>query len=529
MSIIEQLKAHILDNCPFGPTADQDTAAGLMARFVCDADSESVFLLHGYAGTGKTSLVAALVRALRQLGRKTVLLAPTGRAAKVFGMHAGQAAYTIHKRIYRQKAFNGEATDFAQGYNSHRGTLFIVDEASMIANTGYQNSMFGTGCLLDDLMHYVYGGAGCRVMLVGDTAQLPPVGEDVSPALEAGILAGYGMRVYAATLEQVVRQADASGILYNATMLRRLIAANAVAGMPQMRLKGFADIRRLPGSELIEALEQAYYRSGKEETIVITRSNDRANRYNQGIRSRILGCEEEMSSGDHLLIVKNNYHWLKLLLPEQQTTAEALTQLAVKGDTEASGAQHTAADEPADGLDATDEQLAATLKMDFLANGDVAIVRRFRNERSEHGFRFVDATLTFPDYDGLELEATLLLDTLMSPSPALTRAQQQQLFDSVWADYPEISTRRERMKAVQADPLYNALQVKFAYAVTCHKAQGGQWQQVFIDQGYMTDDMLDADYLRWLYTAITRATERVYLVNWPKEGLDAESRTMADD
>ena len=463
------MRGFILDNFGFKPTKEQEKGAQMMAEFLFERNTETVFVMKGYAGTGKTSLIGALVRAMTALKQRTVLMAPTGRAAKVFASYAGQTAYTIHKRIYRQKAFNGEMTDFLQGVNLMRDTLFIVDEASMIANEGHNGSAFGTGCLLDDLNQFVYSGEGCRLMLVGDTAQLPPVGEALSPALSEMVLGGYGLQVMSLTLTEVVRQLAESGILWNATALRRMIADDAMDAFPRLRLSGFTDIVRLPGNELIEALEQAYYHCGTEQTIVITRSNARANAYNNGIRGRILGLEEELTGGDQLIIVKNNYHW-------------------VDGET-----------------------------MDFIANGDVAVVRRLRNERDEHGFRFTDVTLSFPDYEDMEVDATLLPDTLQSEAPALTRAQQETLFQRVWDDYPELTTKRDRMKAVKADPYYNALQVKYAYAITCHKAQGGQWQHVFIDQGYFTDDMLSPEYFRWLYTAITRATEKVYLVNWPSQ------------
>lgn len=481
MTINSQLKGFILEKFGFQPTPEQETAIELMADFMFERERDEVFLLRGYAGTGKTSLVAALVRCLDAMQQRTVLMAPTGRAAKVFSLHAHHPAYTIHKRIYRQKTFSGEMADFTQNVNLLKHTLFIVDESSMISNEGLNGSMFGTGHLLDDLIQFVYSGEGCRLMLVGDTAQLPPVNEELSPALAPDFLAGYGLKVIETTLTQVVRQLSDSGILWNATMLRQIIANDEAWALPKLRIDGFPDVRYMPGDELIEALEQAYYQCGTDQTIVITRSNKRANAYNQGIRGRILGYEEELTGGDQLMIVKNNYHWV---------TPEGV-------------------EEP----DST--------QMDFIANGDVATIRRYRNEREMHGFRFVDVTLTFPDYDNMEVEATAILDTLMCESPALTRQQQETLFQHVWDDYPELHNKRDRMKAVKEDPFFNALQIKYAYAVTCHKAQGGQWQRVFIDQGYMTEDMLSPDYFRWLYTALTRATETVYLVNWPKEEKNA--------
>lgn len=480
------MRALILDNCPFQATSEQQNAAARMAEFILDPKRDSAFVLRGYAGTGKTSLVGALVRTLRQLQQTTVLLAPTGRAAKVFAHHAGHAAFTIHRRIYRQQKFTGDGSgDFLAGVNLLRDALFIVDEASMIPRQSSGGQTFGTGSLLDDLVQFVYSGQGCRLILVGDTAQLPPVGETESPALESLVLEGYGLRVEEVTLHQVVRQLADSGILWNATLLRQLLADGNVADFPPLRLQGFPDIVNLPGSELMEALEQAYFDCGRDETIVVTRSNARANAYNKGIRARVLGMESELDSGDQVLIAKNNYFWIK---PEPPEAAAQSASLAV------------------------DSQ---TPTMEFIANGDIARIRRLRRQRSEHGFRFADAILTFPDYDDIEVEATVLLDTLQTDAPALPREQQEQLFQHVWDDYPEITTKRERMKAVRNDPYFNALQLKYAYAVTCHKAQGGQWQRVFVDQGYLTADMLGPDYFRWLYTAITRATQRVYLVNFP--------------
>ena len=496
MTIIDEMRGLILDYFGFRPTKEQQNAAQKMASFIFEQQRESMFVLKGYAGTGKTSLVGALVKAMDALKQKTVLMAPTGRAAKVFSLHASHPAYTIHKRIYRQKSFTGEMADFMQGVNLMRHTLFIVDEASMISNDGYGDSSFGTGRLLDDLIQFVYSGEGCRLMLVGDTAQLPPVGQEESPALSITYLGGYGMPVHAQTLTEVVRQETDSGILWNATMLRCLLTEEKTMAFPQLRTVGFQEVRYLPGNELLEELEQAYYHCGTEETIVITRSNARANAYNKGIRGRILGHEEELVGGDLVMVVKNNYHWVRPQgVTEKQGTPES---------PEKTGS-------------------TATPSMDFIANGDVAVVRRVRHQREMHGFRFADVTLSFPDFDDMEVDATVLLDALYSDAPALTREQQEQLFHRVWDDYPELLNKRDRMKAVKEDPYFNALQIKFAYAVTCHKAQGGQWQRVFLDQGYVTEDMLSPDYFRWLYTALTRATETLYLVNWPLSQLEEDS------
>ena len=479
MAISEDLGALIRENFDHKPTKEQEKAIILLADFLLSRERDTVFLLKGYAGTGKTSLLAALVRTLGMLQQRVMLLAPTGRAAKVLSSYAGVPAYTIHRKIYRQKSIT-DMDVFQNDVNLRQDTLFIVDEASMIANDAHDTTVFGTGRLLDDLMHYVYSCEGCRLVLVGDTAQLPPVGEEESPALSRTMLEGYGMEVTELQLTQVVRQLEESGILWNATMLRSLIQNDEMFEFPKLRGKTFPDVKALPGEELIEALEQSYRKYGTDGTIVVTRSNKRANIYNNGIRARILDHEEELSSGDLIMVAKNSYFWT-----EREQSANG-----VASDT-----------------------------MAFIANGDIAVVRRLRNERSFYGFRFADAILEFPDYDNREMEVTVLLDTLQSEAPALTRQQQEALFNGVWEDYPELTNRRDRMKRLRQDPYYNALQIKYAYAVTCHKAQGGQWEHVYIDQGYITEEMLTPDYFRWLYTAITRATEQVYLVNWPDSAL----------
>ena len=467
------LGQQIKTNFPYKPTFEQEKVVKILADFLFCRKTDSLFLLKGYAGTGKTSLIGALVKTLDQLEQKCILMAPTGRAAKVFSHYAGHPAYTIHKKIYRQKSFSNEIDNFSMNDNLHQHTLFIVDEASMIANEGLSGSMFGTGRLLDDLIQYVYSGQGCRLMLIGDTAQLPPVGEEESPALSADVLKGYGLEVYEGLLTEVVRQLQDSGILWNATELRRYIAEEDFFTLPPIKVEGFPDIKVIPGNELIEAISDSYDHVGMDETIVVCRSNKRANIYNKGIRNTILYREEELETGDLLMVAKNNYFWTE-----------------------------------------------GCKEIDFIANGDIAVVRRVRREREMYGFRFADVLLRFPDYDDMELEVKLLLDTLHTETPALPKEMNDKLFYSVLEDYADISVKRERMKKMKADPHYNALQVKYAYAVTCHKAQGGQWKRVFLDQGYMTEDMLSPDYFRWLYTAFTRATETLYLVNWPKEQLD---------
>ena len=464
------LGQQIKTNFPYKPTFEQENVVKMLADFLFSRKSEGLFLLKGYAGTGKTSLIGALVKTLDQLEQKCILLAPTGRAAKVFSHYAGHPAYTIHKKIYRQRSFSNEMDNFSINENLHQHTLFIVDEASMIANDGLSGSMFGTGRLLDDLIQYVYSGQGCRLMLIGDTAQLPPVGEEESPALSADALKGYGLEVYEAMLTEVVRQLHDSGILWNATELRRYIAEDDFFTLPMIKVEDFPDVKVIPGNELIEAINDSYDHVGMDETIVVCRSNKRANIYNKGIRNMILYREEELESGDLLMVAKNNYFWTE-----------------------------------------------DCKEIDFIANGDIAVVRRVRREREMYGFRFADVILCFPDYNDLELEMTVLLDTLHTDTPALPKEMNDKLFYAVLEDYADITVKRERMKKMKSDPYYNALQVKYAYAVTCHKAQGGQWKRVFLDQGYMTEDMLSPDYFRWLYTAFTRATETLYLVNWPKE------------
>lgn len=471
--IKDYLKEQILLNFGYSPTQDQEKVLDSLAEFVFSSNASEVFLLRGFAGTGKTSLVGALVQTLEEQKLPCVLMAPTGRAAKVFSLYANHPAFTIHKRIYRQKSIDQDSI-FSLNFNMLHNVLFIVDEASMISDTA--DSAFLRSSLLDDLIQFVYAGdQGCRLILVGDTAQLPPVGEGESPALQPIVLQGYGMTVRSETLTQIVRQKSESGILWNATRLREMIDTENVFDLPRIKFKGFSDVKNVPGDELIETISSCYSRYGLDDTMVVTRSNKRAIVYNNGIRNQILGREEELSSGDLLMVAKNNYHWL----------------------------------ESKDG--------------DFIANGDIATVRRVRNIREMYGFRFADCELEFPDYDDLQVEATVLLDTLHSEASALTHEQQELLYNRVLEDYEDIPTKKERMKKLKEDPYFNALQVKYAYAVTCHKAQGGQWSQIFIDQGYMTEDMLGPDYFRWLYTAITRATHTVHFVNWRSNQIvDAE-------
>ncbi len=465
----------------------------MFCRFMTDRDARTVMILRGSAGTGKTLLASAIVKTMMKLRQRMVLLAPTGRAAKVLALNAGHPAFTIHRRIYRQKSFDGERADFNLNYNKSQDTLYIIDEASMVSNYGMsETASFGTGRLLDDMITFVYGGRNCRMMLIGDKAQLPPVGDDESPALMPEVLESYGLKAYCCDLNEVVRQSEDSGILYNATVIRSMITHDDITHLPKIRLKGFADIRVVPGGELIEQLESSYSEVGKDETMVVTRSNKRANIYNRGIRNMILGCEEELSSGDMLMVVKNNYFWIEEEKPQRQ------------------------------GNGSSDDDAAAG--MAFIANGDRARVRRVRNARELYGFRFADVTMQFPDYDNYELQATVVLDSLATDAPALTREQNERLFNAVMEDYADIPRKAERMKRIRQDAYFNAVQVKYAYAVTCHKAQGGQWAHIYLDQGYMTDDMLSPDYIHWLYTAFTRGTERLFLVNWPDTQIDDTDR-----
>ena len=466
----------LTDAFPFEPTHEQVVAMNRLACFVEDPGQRRAFLLKGYAGTGKTLLISTLVRVLVRRHKRVVLMAPTGRAAKVFSNTSGFTACTIHKKIYRQKSIL-DAGSFQLDRNLHEHTVFMVDEASMISNEGISGSMFGSGRLLDDLIAYVYSGVDCRLLMLGDQAQLPPVGEHDSPGLSAGVLSGYGLSVSEFCLESVMRQEHESGILSNATVLRNFTVDREIPGGFRFRLDGFSDVVRISGSELIETLNGCYSRDGIDQTMVLCRSNKRAIVYNNGIRSAILDREDELCRGDMVMIVKNNYFWTEQLVAQEG--ADPYANLP-----------------------------------SFIANGDIAVIRRVRRQRELYGFRFEDAVLSFPDYDDLEMDVTLLLDTLHSEAPSLTREESDRLFGSVMEDYADIPSRKEKMKKLRENPHFNALQIKYAYAVTCHKAQGGQWKNIFIDQGYIPEDGRDKDYYRWLYTALTRATQTVYLVNW---------------
>lgn len=458
----------ILSHFPHNPTCGQWDTCAVMARFLYDRDPRSVFLLKGYAGTGKTSLVSALIQTLPALRVNTILLAPTGRAAKVISSYAERPAYTIHKKIYMTVTDSTGSVRTVRAINKHSYTLFIVDEASMIGlePTSSRHS------LLEDLVDYVYDGNHCRLMLIGDSAQLPPVGQSESPALDERYLsAAFGLNVLSSELTEVVRQKQLSGILSGATSLRGQIAAlpgGEEASLPLFAPNG-VDVIRLAGEDLMEALYREYGDFALDQVVVICRSNKRANLFNQGIRNSVLFREEEVNAGDFLMVVKNNYYWL-----DEEST------------------------------------------IGFIANGDIVEVLSVRNVQELYGFRFADATVRFVDYPDEEpRDCKLLLSTLYSESPSLTAEESNTLFNNVMEDYADLPHKADRLRELRQNPYFNALQVKFAYALTCHKTQGGQWHTVIIDQGFLPPDMmLDREYLRWLYTAFTRATDRVYLLNF---------------
>ena len=479
----EELIFQIKQTFGFQPTAEQDMAILEFSRFFFSRETSALMLMRGCAGTGKTSIASAIVQTLARLKQRVVLLAPTGRAAKVFSTTSGLKAGTIHRQIYRQRTF-GDVSAFNLNNNLHRNTLFIVDEASMISNGATDETAFGSGCLLDDLMKYVYEGQNCRLFLIGDKAQLPPVGEADSPALSRSMLEGYGMNVFQADLSEVLRQSADSGILFNATRIRQMITNDAVTHLPIIKFAGFPDIVSINGIDLIEQLSDSYRSAGIDDTIVITRSNKRANIYNNGIRNRVLDREEEISHGDYLMVVKNKYVDID------------------EGDSSEKGGN--------------------VKKQAFLiANGDRVKVCKVRRTRQLYGFTFTDLSLQFPDYDNMEMELTAIVDSLQSESPSLTREQSQQLYERVMEDYADIPRKADRLQQLRTNPYFNALQVKYAYAVTCHKAQGGQWAHVYVDQGYMTQEWLTPSYIHWLYTAFTRATEKLFLVNWPENQSDS--------
>ncbi|MCD8173238.1 MAG: AAA family ATPase [Alistipes sp.] len=468
----QHIASQIYSNFAFTPTIGQKKIISQLSGWLCGDDPRSIFILNGYAGTGKTTLIAALVKTLREMRIKPVLLAPTGRAAKVVARYTGEKSYTIHKKIYRQKKLTDPDSGFSLDFNRESDAVFIIDEGSMLTDRG-SDHVFGSGSVLEDLVKYVRSGRRCRLMIVGDNAQLPPVGHDTSPALDPQDMAAFGPVEYA-SMDEVVRQQAESGILFNATLVRCMIEAGIYE--PPLFDTSFPDVEAIGGGELLEAVEECYSRYGRDETIIITRSNKRAGRFNEGVRRNVLYCDEELETGDMLMVVKNNYFYN----PKEEDS-----------------------------------------RMEFIANGDIARLARLRRVQELYGFRFAEAVLEFPDYEDAEIECRLLLDTLFTDSPNLSRDDSFRLFRTVAEDYTELGSKRKIYKAVVENPYFNALQVKFAYAVTCHKAQGGQWKAVFVDRMLFGDEKMNRDLMRWLYTAVTRATERLYFVNFDERFFDA--------
>ena len=454
----------------YEPTIDQYQLFEKLSVFFIDKNPDSAFLINGYAGTGKTSSISAVVRSLKTIQIKTVLLAPTGRAAKVFSHYSGQMAFTIHKKIYRQRSSSDGLGNFVLDRNLNKDTFFIVDEASMISDSSMENSIFGSGNLLGDLIEYVYSGTNCKLILIGDTAQLPPVGFDLSPALEAHTLNEFNLKVNEITLTQVVRQSLQSGILQNATELRTQINNNIFSIKRPKFILNDEDVFRISGENLIEEINNAYDKYGIENVIVVNRSNKRANKYNQGIRNSILYRESQISTGDLIMVVKNNYFW-------SETVEE----------------------------------------IDFIANGDIAEIIKIFDYQELYGLKFADIRIRMIDYNGIELDVKIILNTLEIETASLPNEENKKLFLSIIEDYSELTTKKQKYQKVKENPYFNALQVKFSYAITCHKAQGGQWKIVFLDQGYVSDEMLNREYLRWMYTAFTRSIEKIYLVNFPDD------------
>ena len=462
----------LFENFSFTPTNDQTNVLNSLADFI--SSNKDVFILKGYAGTGKTTLVKSVVTTLAELNIQSYLLAPTGRAAKVLSNYSQKPAFTIHKKIYRQKSSEG-IQKFTLNFNPSSHAVFIVDEASMLSNSSTEQSVFGSGIVMDDLFSFVFNDKKCKLILIGDVAQLPPIGMITSPALEKE----YIERTYLKdcvenTLFEVVRQSSLSGIIQNATNIRKKIHSKSIK---YPKINQTADVLAISGADLLESLERSHGAVGIEETIIITKSNKLANRYNEGIRKTILWRENQISVGDYVMIVKNNYFWVQ--------------QLAKEGSTQ------------------TD--------IDFIANGDIAKIVAIKKYEDLYGFSFVNVTLQFADYNNIEIDTKLLLNTLETEAPALTKEQNQALYTEVLSDYADIKNKRTVYEKMKQNEYFNALQIKFAYAVTCHKAQGGQWKHVYIDHGYMPEETTTSDFLRWLYTAFTRASEKVYLVNFKKE------------
>uniref|UniRef100_UPI00404AE3DB ATP-dependent DNA helicase n=1 Tax=Gelidibacter sp. TaxID=2018083 RepID=UPI00404AE3DB len=456
---------------PFEPTIKQAMVLEQLSNFVFDNQSNSLYLLKGFAGTGKTSIIGTLVSNLWEINKSAVLMAPTGRAAKVISNYSGKEAFTIHKKIYFPKSEKGGGVSFVMQPNKHRNTLFIVDEASMISDTISDSKLFENGSLLDDLMQYVYSGHQCKLLLIGDKAQLPPVKSEISPALDADQLElQYNKKVLSIELDEVVRQSQDSGILMNATHLRDVLERQVYESF-QFNLKPFKDIVRLiDGYEIMEAINEAYDAEGHEETAIIVRSNKRANLYNKQIRERILNNENELTVGDFLMVVKNNYFWIK-----------------------------------------------PTTEAGFIANGDIIQVLELFSIKELYGFRFAEVKVKMVDYPKMKpFETVLLLDTIEAEAPSLTYEESNKLYQEVQKDYEDETSKYRKFLKIKNNPHFNALQVKFSYAITCHKSQGGQWNTVFVEQPYLPNG-IDKEYLRWLYTAVTRAKDKLYLIGFKEE------------
>ncbi|MDV7139284.1 AAA family ATPase [Maribacter sp. TH_r10] len=462
---------------PHEPTPMQSVALQQLSDYVLSDEKERLFLLKGYAGTGKTTIVGTLVSNLWRTTMKAVLMAPTGRAAKVMSNYSNTQAFTIHRKIYFPKKQSGGGVQFVLAPNKHRNTIFIVDEASMIPDTPADSKLFENGSLLDDLMMFVYSGHNCKLILIGDTAQLPPVHLDLSPALDEGKLGlNYNKEVTKLELDEVVRQSEDSGILVNATLLREQLAGTFFEGF-QFDVNPFSDIVRLiDGHEILEAIDSSYSENGKEETTIIVRSNKRANLYNENIRQRILYLENDIATGDFMMVVKNNYFWLK-------PTSEA----------------------------------------GFIANGDIIEVLEIFAIKELYGFKFAEVKVQMVDYPNQPpFETVLLLDTIMAVTPSLSYEDGNRLYQEVMKDYEHETSKYKKFLGVKNNKYFNALQVKFSYAITCHKSQGGQWNTVFVEQPYLPNG-IDKEYLRWLYTAVTRAKEKLYLIGFKSDFfLDSE-------
>ena len=461
----------LIKNFPFQPTYKQDIFFQQIAEFITNNDNNEIFVLKGYAGTGKTTVISTIVNNLAEINKKYVLLAPTGRAAKVIANYSKKPAFTIHKKIYFPKKNSRGGVSFTMQQNKHKNTFFIVDEASMISDTNSESKLYENGSLLDDLISYIYSGTNCKMILLGDTAQLPPVNLDISPALNIDSLGlNYDKEVKHIELDEVMRQEENSGILFNATELRELLKDNFIDTF-QFNLKGFKDIVRLTdGYDIQDAINSAYNNYSIEDTAFIVRSNKRANQYNQQIRAKILDKESELSTGDFLMVVKNNYFWLK--------------------ESDEAG---------------------------FIANGDIVEVLEIFNIKELYGFKFANVKIRMVDYpDQKPFETVLLLDTITSESPSLTYEESNRLYEELMKDYENESTKYKKFQKVKENEYFNGLQVKFSYAITCHKSQGGQWNTVFIEQPYLPDG-INRDYIRWLYTAITRAKDKLYLIGFKDE------------